>query len=175
MGRLVDRRRITRLRDGVATEVVDQLAVEEPLTIRVNSVDTATTMRTPGHDIELALGWLVSEGTVHTPDDVVGAIACDENTVEVRLTSRLVPPTPRLTMTSSACGICGADSITEVVTRRGTVLDDAAEDCTQRACSPSTVIRSASAKTSDATTRSTRSLAGRCSTRRFRHRSGCFR
>ena len=110
---------MTRLRDGVATEVVDQLAVEEPLTIRVNGVDTATTMRTPGHDIELALGWLVSEGTVHAPRDVVGAIACDENTVEVRLASRLIPPAPRLTMTSSACGICGTDSITEVVARGG--------------------------------------------------------
>ena len=87
---------MTRIRDGVATEVVDQLAVEEPLTIRVNGVDTATTMRTPGHDIELALGWLVSEGIVHAPSDVVGAIACDENTVEVRLASRLVPPAPRL-------------------------------------------------------------------------------
>ena len=119
MGRLVDRRRMTRMRDGTATEVVDQLAVEEPLTIRVNGVDVATTMRTPGHDIELALGWLVSEGIVRRPSDVVGAIACDASTVEVRLSSDLNAPTPRLTMTSSACGICGADSITEVVARRG--------------------------------------------------------
>ena len=108
-----------RLRDGVATEVVDQLAVEGPLTIRVNGVDTATTMRTPGHDIELALGWLISEGVVHQPSDLVGAIACDENTVEVRLDASIEPPAPRLTMTSSACGICGADSISEVVARRG--------------------------------------------------------
>ncbi len=119
MGRLVDRRRMTRLRDGVASEVVDQLAVEEPLTIRVNGVDTATTMRTPGHDIELALGWLVGEGVVRQPDDLIGAIACDENTVEVRLSAAVAPPAPRLTMTSSACGICGSDSITEVIARRG--------------------------------------------------------
>lgn len=117
---------MTRLRAGVTTEVVDQLAVEEPLTIRVNGVDTATTMRTPGHDIELALGWLVSEGTVHTSHDAIGAIACDENTVDVRLATTLTPPPPRLTMTSSACGICGADSITEVVRRRGKVLDNTA-------------------------------------------------
>jgi FdhD protein len=118
---------MTRLRDGVVTEVVDQLAVEEPLTIRVNGVDTATTMRTPGHDIELALGWLVSEGTVHASHDVIGAIACDENTVEVRLASSLTAPSPRLTMTSSACGICGTDSITEVVRRRGAHLDTATD------------------------------------------------
>lgn len=122
MGRLVDRRRMTRVRDGVVTEVVDQLAVEEPLTIRVNGVDTATTMRTPGHDIELALGWLVAEGVARKPEDIVGAIACDENTVEVRLAASLTPPAPRLTMTSSACGICGADSIAEVVGRRGGTL-----------------------------------------------------
>ena len=47
-----------------STQIADQLAVEEPLTVRVNGVDIATTMRTPGHDIELALGWLVSEGSV---------------------------------------------------------------------------------------------------------------
>jgi FdhD protein len=126
MGRLVDRRRMTRLRHGVASEVVDQLAVEEPLTIRVNGVDTATTMRTPGHDIELALGWLVGEGVVRRPDDLVGAIACDENTVEVRLSAATSPPTPRLTMTSSACGICGSDSITEVIARRGASAQSAA-------------------------------------------------
>ncbi|MCZ3386804.1 MAG: formate dehydrogenase accessory sulfurtransferase FdhD [Actinomycetia bacterium] len=119
MGRLVDRRRMTRLRDGVVTEVVDQIAVEEPLTLRVNGVDTATTMRTPGHDIELALGWLVAEGVARAASDVVGAIACDESTVEVRRSAGVTPPTPRLTLTSSACGICGADSIAEVVRRRG--------------------------------------------------------
>ena len=124
MGRLVDRRRMVRVRHGVASEVVDQLAVEGPLTIRINGIDTATTMRTPGHDIELTLGWLISEGVVHTPTDLIGAIACDENTVEVRLDPSIEPPSPRLTMTSSACGICGADSITEVVARRGRVVVD---------------------------------------------------
>jgi FdhD protein len=121
MGRLVDRRRITRVRDGVTTEIADHLAVEEPLTVRVNGVDITTTMRTPGHDIELALGWLVSEGSAKRPSDVVGAIACDENTVEVRLAADVAAPVARLTMTSSACGICGTDSIDDVVARRGRV------------------------------------------------------
>ena len=119
MGRLVDRRRVTRFRHGAASEVPDHVAVEEPLTVQVNGATITTTMRTPGHDIELALGWLVSEGVVREPSDVVGAIACDENTVEVRLASHVVPPTPRLTIQSSACGICGTDSITDVVGRRG--------------------------------------------------------
>ena len=118
VGRLVDRRRVTRVRGGQVAEVADHLAVEEPLTVQVGGVTITTTMRTPGHDIELALGWLVSEGVVRTPADVIGAIACDENTVEVRLAPGLAPPAPRLTMTSSACGICGTDSIADVVGRR---------------------------------------------------------
>ena len=100
------------------SEVADHLAVEDPLTVQVNGSTTTTTMRTPGHDIELALGWLVSEGVVRQPSDVVGAISCDENTVEVRLAPNVVPPAPRLTMQSSACGICGTDSIDDVVGRR---------------------------------------------------------
>lgn len=119
MGRLVDRRRVTRFRDGQMSEVPDHVAVEEPLTLQVNGATSTTTMRTPGHDIELALGWLVSEGVVRKPSDVVGAIACDENTVEVRLAPHVTPPAARLTMTSSACGLCGSDSITDVVGRRG--------------------------------------------------------
>jgi FdhD protein len=126
MGRLVDRRRMVRVRGAEASDVVDQLAVEEPLTIRVDGVDTATTMRTPGHDIELALGWLVSDGAVLRPDDVVGAIACDENTVEVRLRDGVTPPVMRLTAGSSACGICGTDRIADVVARRPRIGPDAA-------------------------------------------------
>ncbi|HEX5018413.1 MAG TPA: formate dehydrogenase accessory sulfurtransferase FdhD [Actinomycetes bacterium] len=122
MGRLVDRRRVTRFRDGRVSEVADHLAVEDPLTVQVNGATTTTTMRTPGHDIELALGWLVSEGVVRQPSDVVGAIACDENTVEVRLALGVTPPAARLTMQSSACGICGTDSISDVVGRRGSSL-----------------------------------------------------
>jgi FdhD protein len=126
MGRLVDRRRVVRVRGTESSDVVDQLAVEEPLTIRVDGIDTATTMRTPGHDIELALGWLVSDGTVHAPDDVAGAIACDENTVEVRLRPGVSPPAVRLTAGSSACGICGTDRIEDVVARRPRIGADTA-------------------------------------------------
>jgi FdhD protein len=76
-------------------------------------------MRTPGHDLDLALGWLVSEGVVREPAHVVDAVACDADTVDVRLADGVAPPAPRLGSTSSACGICGSDSIAEVLTRRG--------------------------------------------------------
>ena len=120
VGHLVDARRIQRLDltgDGVCTERPDALAVEEPLTLRVDSVVVTTTMRTPGHDLDLALGWLVAEGCVRRPGDVSTAIACDANTVDVSLAPGVTPPRARLTMTSSACGVCGSDAVEDVLAR----------------------------------------------------------
>jgi FdhD protein len=119
MGQLVDGRRVLRLGPDGAREQPDQLAVEAPLTIRIAGSTVATTMRTPGHDLDLALGWLVAEGVVRRPDDVVRAIACDPDTVDVQLADGVRPPPARLGATSSACGVCGSDSIAEVLRRRG--------------------------------------------------------
>lgn len=121
VGHLVDGRRVLRLSEHGAREVPDQLAVEAPLTIRVGGTTVATTMRTPGHDLDLALGWLVCEGSVGRPDHVVEAIACDADTVDVRLAEGVPTPAARLSATSSACGICGSESIAEVLARRGPV------------------------------------------------------
>jgi FdhD protein len=124
MGHLVDRRRVLRVR-GAGTDVVsaqeqpDQLAVEAPLTLQVGGQTVATTMRTPGHDLELALGWLVAEGVARRPADVVEATSCDVDTVRLRLAPGIPAPKPRLGATSSACGVCGSDSIDEVLARRG--------------------------------------------------------
>ncbi len=119
VGHLVDGRRVLRLSEHDAREVPDQLAVEAPLSIRVGGTTVATTMRTPGHDLDLALGWLVCEGSVREPEHVVEAIACDADTVDVRLAAGVAAPAPRLGATSSACGICGSESIAEVLSRRG--------------------------------------------------------
>lgn len=127
VGHLVDARRIRRLDltgDGVCTERPDALAVEEPLTLRVDSVVVTTTMRTPGHDLDLALGWLVAEGCVRHPGDVLTAIACDANTVDVSLGAGVAPPRPRLTMTSSACGVCGSDAVDDVLMRTSRTTAD---------------------------------------------------
>ena len=59
MGRVTARRRVTRLRSGVVIARVDSLAVEEPLEIRVNGQPVTITMRTPGDDWDLAVGFLV--------------------------------------------------------------------------------------------------------------------
>ena len=115
-----DRRRVMRWRDGVIDAGPDALAIEEPLEIEVDGVSVSTTMRTPGHDIELALGWLVAEGAITGIDDIVEAKECFEHDDDdpelvrriVQVTTRgKVPVEPRLHATSSACGVCGADLI----------------------------------------------------------------
>ncbi|MGI9195870.1 MAG: formate dehydrogenase accessory sulfurtransferase FdhD [Candidatus Nanopelagicales bacterium] len=131
----VERRRVTRLRDGEFATGPDQLAIEEPLEIEVDGTVVSTTMRTPGQDIELALGWLVSEGALTSLADVAEAKECFEHVegadedqvrriVQVRTRSG-VPVEPRLHSTSSACGVCGADliALTER-TRRWSLADD---------------------------------------------------
>lgn len=119
----VQRRRVTRVRDGQAQQGPDAIAVEEPLEIEVDGSVVSTTMRTPGHDIELSLGWLVSEGVLSRIGEVTEARECfevadetDDSDEQVR---RIVKVTTvdgrgaaaRLHATSSACGICGTDVI----------------------------------------------------------------
>jgi len=111
----------------------DHIAVEEPLEILVDGVVASTTMRTPGNDVGLALGWCVSEGIIASTEDLATAKSCftkspsleelvDEDeavkrVVEVSTTHRR-PITPRLHSTSSACGICGSDMIEKTLALR---------------------------------------------------------
>jgi FdhD protein len=103
--------------------------VEEPLEIRVAGAPLAVTMRTPGHDVELAIGFLLSEGIICEGDDVVAAIHCggpgtggEENTynvLDVGLAPHVPPPsasTERNFYTTSSCGVCGKASIDAVRT-----------------------------------------------------------
>ncbi len=123
MGHLVDRRRVVRVRgagspQASSTTRPDQLAVEAPLTLKVGEQTIATTMRTPGHDLELALGWLVAEGVARSSADLTELTSCDADTVRVGLAKGVPVPQARLGATSSACGVCGSDSIAEVLARR---------------------------------------------------------
>jgi FdhD protein len=117
------RRRVTRVRDGDPVERVDTLAVEEPLEIRVDGHAVSVTMRTPGEDLDLALGFLTTEGA-----DVVSAIACADNVVDV--TVRSMPDLQRNFYTSSSCGLCGKASVDAVrtVLRYDVSRDDAPLD-----------------------------------------------
>jgi FdhD protein len=88
----------------------DLLAVEEPLQIRVNGRDLSVTMRTPGHDGELAAGFLFTEGILKARADVIG-IECGENSVSLALADGVDAGASRNFYTTSSCGVCGKASI----------------------------------------------------------------
>jgi len=137
MGRVTRRRRVIRLgSQGVAARP-DTLAVEEPLEIRVAGHPLSVTMRTPGHDFDLAAGFLVSEGVIRGSADIQGIRYCagavDDgtntyNVVDVSLAPGVAPPDPsveRNFYTTSSCGVCGKASLDAVRTSAfWTVHDD---------------------------------------------------
>src|SRR5271156_3233616 len=88
----------------------DLLAVEEPLQIRVNGRDLSITMRTPGHDRELAAGFLYTEGILKSRAEVL-SIETAENSVTLTLADGVDPGTARNCYTTSSCGVCGKASI----------------------------------------------------------------
>jgi FdhD protein len=89
----------------------DEVAVEEPLEIRVDGVPLAITMRTPGEDEELALGFLYGEGLIDGPRGA--GVTLDVNTVEVD-GPLLKDPSIRRFYTTSSCGVCGKGALEEV-------------------------------------------------------------
>lgn len=111
----------------------DVLAVEEPLEIRVGGRSVAVVMRTPGHDRELAAGFLVTEGILRSRDEVLDMVYCRtrseeaagdevqmgprENVLDVLLAPGVAVDWARLTrnvFTSSSCGVCSKASIEAV-------------------------------------------------------------
>jgi FdhD protein len=107
---------IERARGGARERVRDEIAVEEPLEIRVDGTALAVTMRTPGEDEELAAGFLAGEGLIAEPSDVTSAGPTEEleaNTVDVRTRSglRRDPSAERSFYLSSSCGVCGKGAI----------------------------------------------------------------
>src|SRR3954465_5949598 len=93
--------------------VEDRVAVEEPLEIRVGGRALAVTMRTPGHDEELALGFLHGEGLIEGPRDAGPPADLAGNTVEGE-GARGREPSARSFFTSSSCGVCGKGALEEV-------------------------------------------------------------
>jgi FdhD protein len=100
---------------GGAEPRADLLAVEEPLEIRVDGAPLTVTMRTPGHDIDLAAGFLFTEGLLPRLDEVHEIRMCDENVAAVDLKpGHRLAGGPRNFLTTSACGVCGKDSIDSI-------------------------------------------------------------
>jgi FdhD protein len=108
-GTFAGRSYVTIERDGVT----DEVAVEEPLEIRVDGRPLAVTMRTPGHDEELALGFLFGEGLIDEARDAGPPADLAANTVDVRGPLRRDPGDRRF-YTTSSCGVCGKGALEEV-------------------------------------------------------------
>jgi FdhD protein len=120
----------TRITPTGAKHVSDQVVAEEPLEIRAcgpgqDPVVVATTLRTPGHDVELAVGWLFAEGLlapggllgVRVGDPLVLARPDDQLTLHLRHPLELGAVAHRHTMATASCGVCGRASIDELAAR----------------------------------------------------------
>jgi len=127
MARTMHRRPVVKINLDTAAEPrrrPDDLAAEEPLEIRIRRAPLAVTMRTPGHDIDLAMGFLLTEGVIGAAADVVTAQLCagtdtpnTYNVVDVVLRDDVPPPVTdpsRNFYTTSSCGVCGKASIDAV-------------------------------------------------------------
>jgi FdhD protein len=93
--------------------ITDQVAIEAPLEIRVDGAPLAVTMRTPGHDDELALGFLYGEGLIDGPHPAGPTEDFAANTVDVA-SPLLRDPGARRFYTTSSCGVCGKGALEEV-------------------------------------------------------------
>lgn len=117
--------RIRRVRGNVAAPPsVDRLAIEEPLELRVRGRSIAVVMRTPGHDADLAAGFLLTEGVVRDAEDIYDILRCRTtkraeagNVVEVILPKNVAVNFDALTrhvFSASSCGVCGKATIEAV-------------------------------------------------------------
>jgi FdhD protein len=126
------RRRIQRISvtgDGPAGAQADLLAVEEPLEIRIGGQALTVTMRTPGDDLDLAAGFLFTEGLLSPAVDLRQIRMCDENVADATLETSDLPAPEALAratdtrraqrnfLTTSACGVCGKESIDAIRVR----------------------------------------------------------
>ncbi|MFF9407527.1 formate dehydrogenase accessory sulfurtransferase FdhD [Streptomyces anandii] len=141
MGRVTERRKVIRIRDGAVSSRPDTLVAEEPLEIRLNGKPLAITMRTPGDDFALAAGFLVSEGVLGAASDLQNIVYCagatgggpsllersrelgggsnTYNVVDVRTAPGVAVPDitlERNVYTTSSCGLCGKASLDAVRT-----------------------------------------------------------
>jgi FdhD protein len=126
MGRVTVRRPVLRISEDGSRRRQDSLAAEEPLELRVDGRALAVTMRTPGHDVELAHGFLLTEGVIGSAADVSTARYCDGvdeegrntyNVLDVALAPGVEPPdigVERNFYTTSSCGVCGKAALDAV-------------------------------------------------------------
>lgn len=126
MGRVTVRRPVLRVSAGHQRQRPDTLAAEEPLEIRLDSRALTVTMRTPGDDVELAHGFLLTEGVINSRADIATARFCDSpgpdgrntyNVLDVHLADGVPAPdtsVERNFYTTSSCGVCGKAALDAV-------------------------------------------------------------
>ena len=126
MGRVTVRRPVLRLTEEGFKRRQDALAAEEPLELRVGGRALSVTMRTPGHDVELAHGFLLTEGVIGAAEDISTARYCDSvddhgrntyNVLDLALAPGVEPPDTSLERnfyTTSSCGVCGKAALDAV-------------------------------------------------------------
>ena len=126
---------VIRYENGAVTTAPDELAPEEPLEIRVRGRAVSVTMRTPGHDDELAAGFLLTEGVIRRRQDVLRIEPCGRNEDGNLLNVVLAPEVPvdfqRLTrhvFASSSCGLCGKATVESVRSQFPRVESDVVVD-----------------------------------------------
>ncbi|WP_405674136.1 formate dehydrogenase accessory sulfurtransferase FdhD [Streptomyces canus] len=136
MGRVTERRKVIRIRDGAISSRPDTLVTEEPLEIRLNGKPLAITMRTPGDDFALAAGFLVSEGVLTEQSELQNIVYCAGATTDgsntynvVDITTTPGTPIPDITLqrnvyTTSSCGLCGKASLDAVRTTTRWPIND---------------------------------------------------
>ena len=110
--------RVLRIERGVAAEGADAVALEEPLEVRLDGEAVVVTMRTPGHDLELAAGILLAEGLIDRRDQLAGLAPCARSAmgsvVNAFSAAGHTPDRSRLARrgpATAACGVCGKASI----------------------------------------------------------------
>lgn len=123
---------ILRWRDGRIQKTPDELVVEEPLEIRVRGRGISVTMRTPGHDEELAAGFLLTEGVVAAAHDLLKIAPCQRsergNILNVQLAPEVAVDFEKLTrhvFASSSCGLCGKATLDAIAQHFSPVTSDA--------------------------------------------------
>src|SRR5882762_4181291 len=126
---------VLRWENEAFRQIDDELAQEEPLEIRVRGHAISVTMRTPGHDAELAAGFLLTEGIIHGKQDVLRIEHCGRNEDGNVLNVLLAPEVPvdfqRLTrhvFASSSCGLCGKATVESVRSQFPRVASDVVVD-----------------------------------------------